>query len=123
MDVLQRFRSRVAAGLSLVEPDLIGHVQLFQEPQNPMRSRVAEVMHNQHDQFPEHDVPVARIDVVASRASGIGTLYLRGKRPDSEQSTTVIAEIASMTASWRSEERRVGKECVSTCRSRWSPYH
>src|SRR3546814_8242381 len=29
-------------------------------------------------------------------------------------------------SSWarlRSEERRVGKECVSTCRSRWSPYH
>src|SRR3546814_17273577 len=24
---------------------------------------------------------------------------------------------------WRSEERRVGKECVSTCRSRWWPYH
>src|SRR3546814_4333367 len=26
-------------------------------------------------------------------------------------------------ASNRSEERRVGKECVSTCRSRWSTYH
>src|SRR3546814_14498699 len=26
------------------------------------------------------------------------------------------------TGSSRSEERRVGKECVSTCRSRWSPY-
>src|SRR3546814_5000936 len=25
-------------------------------------------------------------------------------------------------AKWRSEERRVGKECVSTCRSRWSPF-
>src|SRR3546814_19667017 len=24
---------------------------------------------------------------------------------------------------FRSEERRVGKECVSTCRSRWYPYH
>src|SRR3546814_14523926 len=24
---------------------------------------------------------------------------------------------------FRSEERRLGKECVSTCRSRWSPYH
>src|SRR3546814_15862493 len=24
---------------------------------------------------------------------------------------------------WRSEERRVGKECVRTCRSRWSQYH
>src|SRR3546814_2393193 len=30
-------------------------------------------------------------------------------------------EIAGDAA--RSEERRVGKECVSTCRSRWSPYH
>src|SRR3546814_3145937 len=27
------------------------------------------------------------------------------------------------TPGYRSEERRVGKECVSTCRSRWSPYH
>src|SRR3546814_19091167 len=27
------------------------------------------------------------------------------------------------SAELRSEERRVGKECVSTCRSRWSPYH
>src|SRR3546814_8915093 len=26
-------------------------------------------------------------------------------------------------AASRSEERRVGKECVRTCRSRWSPYH
>src|SRR3546814_11927501 len=29
----------------------------------------------------------------------------------------------SMIATYRSEARRVGKECVSTCRSRWSPYH
>src|SRR3546814_10894211 len=29
----------------------------------------------------------------------------------------------SKRATNRSEERRVGKECVSTCRSRWSPYH
>src|SRR3546814_14823293 len=30
-----------------------------------------------------------------------------------------------MATGWidRSEERRVGKECVSTCRSRWSTYH
>src|SRR3546814_14489565 len=30
---------------------------------------------------------------------------------------------AGMELTDRSEERRVGKECVSTCRSRWSPYH
>src|SRR3546814_2879207 len=29
----------------------------------------------------------------------------------------------SLPLGTRSEERRVGKECVSTCRSRWSPYH
>src|SRR3546814_10691544 len=29
----------------------------------------------------------------------------------------------NLDSQWRSEERRVGKECVSTCRSRWSPYH
>src|SRR3546814_12161701 len=30
---------------------------------------------------------------------------------------------AAQEAQGRSEERRVGKECVSTCRSRWEPYH
>src|SRR3546814_12172840 len=33
------------------------------------------------------------------------------------------AAIAGFKIDGRSEERRVGKECVSTCRSRWSPYH
>src|SRR3546814_4422591 len=36
--------------------------------------------------------------------------------------TTVIRDV-SLEVRMRSEERRVGKECVSTCRSRWSPYH
>src|SRR3546814_12621866 len=30
--------------------------------------------------------------------------------------------VASVTSDQRSDERRVGKECVSTCRSRWSQY-
>src|SRR3546814_15822641 len=37
------------------------------------------------------------------------------------------ARLPAHDAAWlngiRSDERRVGKECVSTCRSRWSPYH
>ena len=33
------------------------------------------------------------------------------------------AMMSQLTGHGRSEERRVGKECVSTCRSRWSPYH
>src|SRR3546814_14691594 len=35
----------------------------------------------------------------------------------------VIDEAVANFAVFRSEERRVGKECVSTCRYRWSPYH
>src|SRR3546814_18015033 len=35
----------------------------------------------------------------------------------------MIIDIAEECQVIRSEERRVGQECVSTCRSRWSPYH
>src|SRR3546814_18247949 len=46
----------------------------------------------------------------------------------SEAQTTNLAVVApgiaeALLATARPEERRVGKECVSTCRSRWSPYH
>src|SRR3546814_17073375 len=34
-----------------------------------------------------------------------------------------IRGIGNRNSGPRSEERRVGKECVSTCRSRWSPYN
>src|SRR3546814_4941936 len=36
---------------------------------------------------------------------------------------TIVETLAEHAPRLRSEERRVGKECVSTCRSRWSPYH
>ena len=35
----------------------------------------------------------------------------------------VASERVSEALKGRSEERRVGKECASMCRSRWSPYH
>src|SRR3546814_13013200 len=35
----------------------------------------------------------------------------------------ISREGAMVVNNLRSEERRVGKECVSTCRFRWSPYH
>ena len=34
-----------------------------------------------------------------------------------------VREFEPRVGLWRSEERRVGKECASMCRSRWSPYH
>src|SRR3546814_4930914 len=41
----------------------------------------------------------------------------------SRRTRAPASSAVSIPLSWRSEERRVGKECVSTCRSRWSPYH
>src|SRR3546814_7867040 len=37
--------------------------------------------------------------------------------------SVLLGVTSAQAADSRSEERRVGKECVSTCRSRWSPYH
>src|SRR3546814_16687060 len=68
----------------------------------------------------------ARGDVgsIDLRGLGVGNtlVLLNGRRlvqhPSSQASTSLEPVIT-----YRSEERRVGKECVSTCRSRWSPYH
>src|SRR3546814_17012351 len=46
-----------------------------------------------------------------------GTETVMGDEEGAEQ-----GELAITRTGDRSEERRVGKECVSTCRSRWSPY-
>src|SRR3546814_18010326 len=43
--------------------------------------------------------------------------------PAAAAAATASAPATAAIGLLRSEERRVGKECVSTCRSRWSPYH
>ena len=40
-----------------------------------------------------------------------------------KETTEDFTPIRGFLTGFRSGERRVGKECVSTCRSRWSPYH
>src|SRR3546814_12897969 len=76
--------------------------------------------------------------MTSAESSGTSRIYVRGgsvsmmirqrpgRRPDipNRPAALVNTEIFSRSGSAsRSEERRVGKECVSTCRSRWSPYH
>src|SRR3546814_4415876 len=39
------------------------------------------------------------------------------------QNVSISTLFGKRSLPMRSEERRVGKECVSKCRSRWSPYH
>src|SRR3546814_17945418 len=45
------------------------------------------------------------------------------RTPEEEARLAELEAEAEKIDAERSEERRVGKECVSTCRSRWSPYH
>ena len=40
-----------------------------------------------------------------------------------KQTVAYLKELADLDLKDRSEERRVGKECLRLCRSRWSPYH
>src|SRR3546814_1429482 len=69
--------------------------------------------YNDHDKFTEGKI----IDPT--------TEELKNKfriEPDSNKQKQILDTLTTHGNS-RSEERRVGKECVSTCRSRWSPYH
>src|SRR3546814_11109782 len=59
--------------------------------------------------------PLPGVDV------GGSLLGLPSDEGDDEEEDDGSQDAAQAAA--RSEERRVGKECVSTCRSRWSPYH
>src|SRR3546814_11905907 len=67
---------------------------------------------------PVEDVdPVRRRDLKPSDDVGERAVEARSVRE------IVVIAVAHALAQERSEERRVGKECVSTCRSRWSPYN
>src|SRR3546814_7399050 len=59
--------------------------------------------------------PIDTVRYIANRSSGRQGFAIAGALAAEGAAVTLIAG--------RSEERRVGKECVSTCRSRWSPYH
>src|SRR3546814_14731054 len=63
-------------------------------------------------------------EALPARYEHRNVIYLLGQGDHDPESSSLDDSCEGM---WegpnRSEERRVGKECVSTCRSRWSPYH
>src|SRR3546814_14041092 len=58
---------------------------------------------------------------VHSIKGGAGAFGFTALQQYTHKFETVLAQVRD--GDKRSEERRVGKECVSTCRSRWSPLH
>src|SRR3546814_11331455 len=77
----------------------------------------ASVTQDMRAAFTVSSRPGKTFDAVLSRTSGL--------LDEQSRSLTLEFDIdnSSGELQGRSEERRVGKECVSTCRSRWSPYH
>src|SRR3546814_15217046 len=66
--------------------------------------------------------PSSTIDQAALKAAGLVRGGKHGVRLLAKGEFTAKVDFAVAGASRRSEERRVGKEWVSTCRSRWSPF-
>ena len=94
----------------------------FQDEKLPLVDEVIELDAQSRTAQKEAD------DLRANRnkiSKEIGKLMGQGKKEEAmamkEQVNADAKRLSELEA--RSEERRVGKECVSTCRSRWSPYH
>src|SRR3546814_15520210 len=100
----------------------------------PPRSTRTDTLFPYTTLFRSHDGHfVFAIEIIASRGLGAGCAGKEQTRCEErykrhKNSWLGICNIMSRvndaaTECERSEERRVGKECVSTCRSRWSTYH
>src|SRR3546814_20258062 len=77
-------------------------------------TRRAAVIHDQID----------AMDALESlRVAEVPMLLVHDEYGHFEGLVTPADLLSAIAGEFRSEERRVGKECVSTCRSRWSPYH
>src|SRR3546814_12086780 len=65
----------------------------------------------------------AMVDAARQIEKPFGAVAEMRREPDRVLRGEIGARKDAEPLHLRSEERRVGKECVSTCRSRWSPYH
>src|SRR3546814_5181724 len=67
---------------------------------------------------PEDEIALQR--AVTDRFANVSAIRVKDAL---ESVNRILGSVGVAVRGTRSEERRVGKECVSTCRSRWSPYH
>src|SRR3546814_8257371 len=70
-----------------------------------------------NDAIDVDELPHSETILQPTKPSVVNTVQSKPQQP-----STVTSALAK-PKQIRSAERRVGKECVSTCRSRWSPYH
>src|SRR3546814_13187367 len=82
--------------------------------------KVRRALARQYDiGWQEPDIQVVDVDMAGDRHLILEHNVMNGVLLAESDADQVLQHLADI----RSEERRVGKECVSTCRSRWSAYH
>src|SRR3546814_20790198 len=81
----------------------------FRERYQPLDTRKHEI---------EREIPRIEAEIAVLSADGISFEHIASEGRSFSDSWPTLSEEKK-----RSEERRVGQACVSTCRSRWSPYH
>ena len=92
----------------------------FVVPRPPATARTSE-----NGRF-KMTLPPGLAFLVQVEAAGLATTTIRHTRPGAPLAVSLTRGASiegTVRDNARSEERRVGKECVTTCRSRWSPYH
>src|SRR3546814_15071348 len=101
--------------------------QLFERAAQPVAGRLHLIEEALFQDHVEHRLPRRHRERIATIGRTMGTehhaarrLFGREARAEREAAADPLRARHDVG---RSEERRVGKECVSTCRSRWSPYH
>src|SRR3546814_14803280 len=82
-----------------------------------------EVTISGHDPFYNTPYRVGEAVAASIAAVGVAANDIWQLRTGRRQALSVDVRAAAATLRTRSEERRVGKECVRTCRSRLVPYH
>src|SRR3546814_14870778 len=81
-----------------------------------------------HRHYAKHHPPLLdQCDIdgefLTARNELLGTVQRVHQPPALPAGAHALRNVGVLFGENRSEERRVGKECVSTCRSRWSQYH
>src|SRR3546814_13743381 len=92
------------------------------QPQREVRFALPRIAENQHPAIARRDAAGMDVDDFGSGPARKHGARLTGAEAG-PQGDKLTLPVAKPWGGGRSEERRVGKECVSTCRSRWSPYH
>src|SRR3546814_7412931 len=98
-----------------------------------LKQQVEAAMTRAKQQISSQGASLAELKLAATR-SELALRRAQAKGANADELTDLLTKreadqarlVGAMQAAGltdRSEERRVGKECVSTCRSRWSPYH